>query len=89
MNILANAIDAIEEAGKNGEFDHHIPIIKVETTQPDRVFEPLFTTKPVGQGTGLGLLIVNQIIEKHHGTLNLYSIPGQGTNLEIMLPIIE
>jgi len=110
MNILANAIDAIEEAGKNGEFDHHIPLIKVETIQPDfksivikisdngigmtkeisqRVFEPLFTTKPVGQGTGLGLLIVNQIIEKHHGTLNLYSIPGQGTNLEIMLPIIE
>jgi signal transduction histidine kinase len=109
MNILANAIDAIEEAGKNGQFNHNIPIIKVETTQPDsksilikisdngigmtkeisqRVFEPLFTTKPVGQGTGLGLLIVNQIIEKHQGKLNLYSIPGQGTNLEIVLPVI-
>ncbi|MCP9294565.1 MAG: hybrid sensor histidine kinase/response regulator [Planktothrix agardhii LY1] len=110
MNILANSIDAIEEAGKNGEFDHHIPIIKVETTQPDsksvlikisdngigmtkeisqRIFEPLFTTKPVGQGTGLGLLIVNQIIERHHGKLNLYSTPREGTKLEIILPLNE
>jgi signal transduction histidine kinase len=101
MNILANSIDAIEEAGKNGEF---------ETTQPDsksvlikisdngigmtkeisqRIFEPLFTTKPVGQGTGLGLLIVNQIIERHHGKLNLYSTPREGTKLEIILPLNE
>lgn len=50
------------------------------------VFEPLFTTKPVGHGTGLGLVIAHQIIEKHQGKLNLYSTPGQGTNLEIWLP---
>ena len=54
-----------------------------------RIFEPLFTTKPVGQGTGLGLLIVNQIIERHHGKLNLYSTPREGTKLEIILPLNE
>ncbi|HEY9862665.1 MAG TPA: response regulator [Candidatus Obscuribacterales bacterium] len=108
MNLLANAIDALEEASNQGLFNPRIPLIKIQTTQPEpqsvlikisdngigmtpeisqRIFEPLFTTKPLGQGTGLGLLIVNQIIEKHQGKLNLHSTPGEGTKLEILLPL--
>ncbi|CAD5965844.1 Cyclic di-GMP phosphodiesterase PA4781 [Planktothrix tepida] len=107
MNLLANAIDAIEEAGQQGEMENRIPTLKICTTQPDpqsilieisdngmgipeeilpRVFEPLFTTKPMGHGTGLGLVIAHQIIEKHQGKLNLDSTPGQGTNVKIWLP---
>ncbi|MGL4497979.1 MAG: sensor histidine kinase [Planktothrix sp.] len=108
MNLLANAIDALEEASNHGLFNPRIPLIKIQTSQREpqsvlikisdngigmtqeisqRIFEPLFTTKPVGQGTGLGLLIVNEIIEKHQGKLNLHSTPGEGTKLEIMLPL--
>jgi signal transduction histidine kinase len=53
-----------------------------------RIFDHLFTTKGVGKGTGLGLAIAHQIIvEKHHGSLNVYSEPGQGTEFCICLPI--
>ncbi|MGB5900966.1 MAG: response regulator [Geitlerinemataceae cyanobacterium] len=54
----------------------------------DRLFEPLFTTKPVGKGTGLGLSICHQIaVEKHGGTLTCFSEPGQGAEFIITIPI--
>jgi signal transduction histidine kinase len=53
-----------------------------------RIFEPSFTTKPVGKGTGLGLAISYQIIvDKHNGQINCLSIPGQGTSFIITMPI--
>ncbi|MBU7586554.1 MAG: hybrid sensor histidine kinase/response regulator [Nostoc sp. TH1S01] len=53
-----------------------------------RIFEPSFTTKPVGKGTGLGLAISYQIIvDKHHGNIHCSSISGQGTKFVITLPI--
>ncbi|HIK07421.1 MAG TPA: hybrid sensor histidine kinase/response regulator [Trichormus sp. M33_DOE_039] len=53
-----------------------------------RIFEPSFTTKPVGKGTGLGLAISYQIIvDKHNGQINCSSIPGQGTKFMITMPI--
>ncbi len=57
-------------------------------TVRDRIFNPFFTTKPVGKGTGLGLSISYQIItEKHHGTISCDSTPGEGTKFVIRLPI--
>ncbi|BAY80071.1 response regulator receiver signal transduction histidine kinase (plasmid) [Nostoc linckia NIES-25] len=53
-----------------------------------RIFEPSFTTKPVGKGTGLGLAISYQIIvDKHNGQINCSSISGKGTKFIITLPI--
>jgi signal transduction histidine kinase len=53
-----------------------------------KLFEPFFTTKPVGKGTGLGLSISYQIVvEKHGGNLNCHSIPGEGTEFIIEIPI--
>ncbi len=53
-----------------------------------RLFEPFFTTKPVGKGTGLGLSISYQIVvEKHKGTLSCVSVPGQGTEFCIEIPM--
>ncbi len=53
-----------------------------------KIFEPSFTTKPVGKGTGLGLAISHQIIvDKHNGQINCSSTSGQGTKFIITLPI--
>ena len=52
-----------------------------------RLYDPFFTTKPIGKGTGLGLSISFQIIvEQHGGTLNCISEPGKGTTFVILLP---
>lgn len=101
MNILANAIDALEEQAE--------PAITIKTELLDqkwvkvqivdngsgisedlklKLFEPLFTTKPVGKGTGLGLSISRQIVEeKHGGKIELSSEVGKKTCVSILIPI--
>ena len=54
-----------------------------------RIFEPYFTTKAVGKGTGMGLAMVHGIVKEHGGTLQVESIPGEGTAFYIYLPVIE
>lgn len=54
----------------------------------DKIFQPFFTTKSAGQGTGLGLTIVKDIIDKHRGTLKLESQVGVGTSVIINLPVL-
>ena len=51
-----------------------------------RVFDPLFTTKPPGRGTGLGLTIVRDVLEAHGGSVILDSEPGRGTTVTLRLP---
>jgi len=55
----------------------------------DRVFDPFFSTKDVGHGTGLGLYLTHQIVEQHGGTIRVESAVGEGTTVTIRLPRIE
>jgi len=53
----------------------------------DKVFQPFFTTKPTGQGTGLGLSLSYDIIKAHGGNINIRNTPGAGAEFIITLPI--
>ncbi|MDZ8082117.1 MAG: ATP-binding protein [Nostoc sp. DcaGUA01] len=125
MNILANAIDALEEAMGNGEWRKHeselthnlqittqhspTPQITIRTQALDngwvviriadngpgmkesliqRIYDPFFTTKEIGKGTGLGMAISRQIVvDRHGGILKCRSQLGEGTEFWIQIPM--
>ena len=97
MNIIMNAVQAIKEKGvikittlREGDYI----LIKISDTGcgiPDeslkRIFDPFYTTKTVGKGTGLGLWVSSSIIEKHDGLITVSSKINTGTTFTVKLPI--
>ncbi|SFD04918.1 ATP-binding protein [Algibacter pectinivorans] len=97
-NILHNAIYAMELSGKLDikvytEKDWVVVSITdngkgIPKNEINRIFEPFFSTKPMGEGTGIGLDISKRIIEKHNGKIEVESKPGK-TTFNVYLPIIN
>lgn len=97
LNLLVNAAQAIDEQGDitvetlANENEITVRITDTGSGIPkdklDKIFDPFYTTKPVGKGTGLGLAISYGIIQSHGGTIDVDSEPGQGTCFTIRLPI--
>jgi CheY-like chemotaxis protein len=63
--------------------------IGIEKDVLARVFDPYFTTRPTGKGTGLGLAVVHGIVKSYRGDIRIYSEPGKGTECRVYLPVIE
>jgi signal transduction histidine kinase len=59
----------------------------VEEGKQEKIFEPFYTTKPEGEGTGLGLYLCRKIAVEHGGVLHFESKPGQGSQFILRLPI--
>jgi signal transduction histidine kinase len=96
-NLIDNAVQAMDGSGTlTVRTSRHDDMVQVEIADtgsgipPEnlgRIFEPFFSTKPVGQGTGLGLDISWRIVvNKHHGDLSVESEPGN-TVFRVRLPI--
>ncbi|MEG3903322.1 ATP-binding protein [Microcoleus sp. B4-C5] len=106
MNIIANAIDALEQSshdskkGKNPQIliqtqklDSSQILVRICDNGPgipsaiqNKLFDPFFTTKEPGKGTGIGLAICYQIVEKHRGKIEVISSLGGGAEFAIALP---
>ncbi len=97
MNILSNAIQAIDENGEifiKTKSEGSNVIIQIRDSGKGmtdevqkRVFEPFYTTKGMGKGTGLGLSISYSIVEQHNGKIDISSEPSKGTEFIITLPV--
>jgi two-component system NtrC family sensor kinase len=101
LNMLVNAADAMDGKGTiaistRKVFEDEKPFVEIEFTDTGsgiskenmgKIFEPFFSTKPVGKGTGLGLAVSHGIIQEHKGKIFVKSEPGHGAGFFVRLPL--
>ena len=98
LHILNNAIDAVAEVG-GGEIivrtqarGEHVVVEVCDSgtgiAEPARVFDPFYTTKPLGQGSGLGLSACYGIIQQHEGTIECFNLQPRGAMFRISLKAV-
>ena len=97
LNLFLNARDAMPSGGwltVRSRVEGGAAVIEVADTgsgiSPEhlsRIYDPFFTTKTAGQGTGLGLSVTYGVVQEHHGTIECASRPGQGTRFVLTLPL--
>jgi len=105
LNLINNSLDAMPDGGqllvstaievsKNGRANRVVVDfadtgVGMTPEIMSHIFDPLYTTKARGQGTGLGLVIVNQIITEHGGSIHVQSEPGQGTRFRLSFSAMQ
>ena len=99
LQIVENAVDALQEAGSGTlevclwRQDDEVIIQFADSgpglRDPERVFDPFYTTKPVGKGTGLGLSATYGVVQDHKGQITCYNRPEGGAAFEIRLPALK
>jgi signal transduction histidine kinase len=100
INLVSNALDATPAAGtitvstrSAGEPPSTVVLevadtgIGIPPEHLSKLFDPFFTTKPPGKGTGLGLSVCLGIVQDHHGTIAVESLPGRGSTFVVTLPV--
>ncbi|MBX2853200.1 MAG: GHKL domain-containing protein [Phycisphaeraceae bacterium] len=97
LNFIMNAAQAIEEQGTitiqtgcesdKAWFEVRDTGCGIPAEILSKVYDPFFTTKPVGEGTGLGLHMVHKIVEAHQGSIHVESTEGEGTTFRVTLPV--
>ena len=104
LNLIVNAAHAIADAGRDastGEIHVHTEAVNdkvvirirdngcgIPAEHLDKIYDPFFTTKEVGRGTGQGLAITHSIIvDKHDGEISVNSVAGEGTEFILQLPV--
>jgi signal transduction histidine kinase len=98
LNVLINAVDAVGRgtgvvrvSARAADGQIFLTVSDngrgMDTTTLRRAAEPFYTTKEAGAGTGLGLAVVQSILEHHGGTLGLASEPGRGTEVTLAFPV--
>ncbi len=97
VNLVVNSVQAMPEGGRltvqTLVLEGHVLLIVEDTgigmseEVVKQVFIPFFTTKDVGQGTGLGLPVVHGIVTSHGGSIRVQSQVGRGTRFEVRLPV--
>jgi signal transduction histidine kinase len=98
MNLLVNAAQAIEQKGsitiRTYLQNNEVVVSVIDTGSGispeniDKLFNPFFTTKPIGKGTGLGLSISYGIVQRHGGRIEVRSALGVGSTFEVYLPLV-
>ena len=98
FNLISNAVDAMEAAEggvltiKTMRDRAYVVVLFLDTgpgiKEPHRVFDPFYTTKPVGKGTGLGLSICFGIVQEHSGRIHCYNRQEGGAAFRIELPAV-
>ncbi|GEN08652.1 Signal transduction histidine kinase [Myxococcus fulvus] len=97
LNLLDNALRAVGEHGRvrvatSCQGDEAVVTISdngvgIRQEDMERLFQPFFSTRAAGEGTGLGLALSRRIVVRHGGRIHLSSTPGKGTQVEVRLPL--
>jgi signal transduction histidine kinase len=99
LNLLTNAMDATPPGGRirvaTRAWGRQVELEVADSgrgiplAEQQHIFEPFFSTKAAGHGTGLGLSVSAQIVREHRGRIEVTSVEGRGTTVRLLLPAYE